>query len=124
MAAPNLVEALQSAHFPSDRAQLLDYARRNNLPEGALAVLEAIPDRRYDDVGEVFIALPQSIAEGAAEDAAEAMGTLPVGLEWWMQGWQQMMAPWSVMTYCMRRSTESWPQWMRLAQRMWFPWTK
>jgi len=120
MAAPNLLEALQGAHFPSDRTQLLDYARRNNLPEGALEALRAIPDRRYRNVDEVFVSLPPSIAEGAEEGGA----ALPMGLEWWMQGWQQAMAPWSVLTFCLRRSTEHWPQWMRLAQRLWFPWAK
>lgn len=136
MAARTLVQALEGVHFPCDRAQLLDYARRNNLGEGTLEVLEAIPDRKYSDLAEVFTALPGRPSQRQAEEEAEQPGegemafppfpvaSLPEVMEWWLSGWRQMMMPWDVAAQCMRGSAECWPQWLRLTRHLWFPWSK
>lgn len=137
MAARTLVQALEGAHFPCDRAQLLDYARRNDLGEGTLAVLEEIPERNYQDLGEVFTALPGSPsprtrrrdeAEEPPPEHAGPMGEvfppLTAPMEWWMNGWRQVMMPWEMTAQCLRGSVETWPQWLRLTRRLWFPWSR
>lgn len=133
MAARTLVQALEGVSFPCDRARLIEYARRNNLATRALAALEEIPERQYRDMGEVFIALPGrqrsveepgSAAEGRGGDATEAEAAVPVLLEWWLQGWRQAVLPWDVATHCMRSVAETLPHWIRLGQRLWFPWGK
>lgn len=152
MAARTLVQALEGVHFPCDRAQLLDYARRNNLGEGTLAVLEEIPERRYQDLGEVFTALPGTAAprpqprrqahaeprrepelrrdeaeEPPPEEAGPAGENFPpmlAPMEWWMNGWRQMMMPWEMTAQCLRGSLDTWPQWLRLSRHLWFPWSK
>ena len=146
MAARTLVQALEGVHFPCDRAQLLDYARRNNLGEGTLAVLEEIPERNYQDLGEVFTALPGTAAprpqrrqaqtrepDQRRQDAEAPEQAGPAGddappmlapMEWWMNGWRQMMMPWVMTAQCLRGSVEAWPQWLRLSRHLWFPWSK
>lgn len=145
MAARTLVQALEGAHFPCDRAQLLDYARRNNLGDGTLAVLEGIPERSYRDLSEVFTALPErprqsgreqserQAPEGGGEEAEEPergglagpeWPPLPAPMEWWLNGWRQMMMPWDAAAQCWKGSAESWPQWLRLTRHLWFPWSK
>lgn len=157
MAARNLVQALEGVHFPCDRAQLLDYARRNNLGDTTLAALEEIPEGRYRDLGEIFTALPElphraerkarrrpeqaeeegrgaerqeAESQGAEGQEAEGQGAgeelppLPAPMEWWLNGWQQIMMPWEVTAHCLRGSVEAWPQWLRLTRHLWFPWSK
>lgn len=133
MAERTLVQALEGVNFPCDRAQLLDYARRNELGEGTLEVLEAIPDRSYRDLSEVFTALPgrpgaqpQGEAEAGEEEGGgeEDLPPLPAPLEWWLNGWRQMMMPWDVAAQCLRGSVETWPQWLRMTRHIWFPWSK
>lgn len=128
MAARTLVQALEGVHFPCDRAQLLDYARRNNVEGDTLAVLEEIPEGRYRDLGEVFTALPgvppqpeAAAMEGGGEGE---LPPLPAPVEWWLNGWQQVMMPWEVAAHCLRGSVETWPQWLRLTRHLWFPWSK
>lgn len=140
MAARTLVQALEGVAFPCDRAQLIDYARRNNLASRTLAALEEIPERQYRDLSEVFTALPgrprqvteaPQAAQAAEEPPEESPGKegapeleLPVPLEWWLQSWQQTVLPWEVASHCLRSSAEVWPQWIRLGQRLMFPWSK
>lgn len=124
MPSKTLVQALEGVRFPCDRAQLLDYARRRHVPDDTLEVLAAIPERRYRDVGEVFTVLPQW-AERAEGQEGEGEGVpLPWAVDAWLHGWQQAAMPLEVASHCLRRSAEAWPQWMRLAQRLWFPWTR
>lgn len=130
MPSKSLVQALEGVKFPCDRTQLLDYARRHNLSDDTLDVLEAIPERRYRDLAEVFVVLPASAErapgqEGGGEEPGEEGATpLPWAPDMWLQGWQQMTMPIEVAAHCLRCSAEAWPQWMRLAQRLWFPWAK
>lgn len=128
MAARTLVEALEGAQFPCDRAQLLEYARRNNVDDHTLAVLEEIPERRYRDLAELSTALsspqPFPLPQTESELAAGLLPPLPAPLEWWMNGWRQMMIPLDLAAHCLRGSAETWPQWLRLGRRLWFPWAK
>lgn len=129
MAARTLVQALEGMSFPCDRARLIDYARRNNVASRTLAALEEIPERQYHDLSEVFTVLPgrprQTTEALPGEPPAEEMAPeLPVPLEWWLQSWQQAVLPWEVASHCLRSSAEVWPQWIRLGQRLMFPWSK
>jgi hypothetical protein len=136
MAARTLVQALEGVSFPCDRAQLIDYARRNNLGGRTLAALEEIPEGQYRDLSEVFTALPgrpqaaeperppQAEQEQEPEQEQEEMPPLPMAMEWWLAGWRQMMMPWEVTAHCLRGSAESWPQWLRLSRHLLFPWSK
>jgi hypothetical protein len=128
MPSKTLVQALEGARFPCDRAQLLDYARRHHVPDDTLEVLAAIPERRYRDLGEVFVVLPPRAEQAAGQhggEEEEGEGTpLPWSVDLWLQGWQQSLLPLEVTSHCLRHSAEVWPQWMRLAQRLWFPWAK
>lgn len=143
MAARTLVQALEGVSFPCDRAQLIDYARRNNLGNRTLAVLEEIPERQYRDLGEVFTALPgrpqprrdtRSEADEHEEPEEQeeqpetgtlsGMAPMPAPLEWWLNGWRQALLPWEMTAHCLRGSAETWPQWLRLTRHLWFPWSK
>lgn len=131
MAADIVVQALEGMSFPCDRAQLLEYARQNNLDEETLEVLKAIPDGSYRDLGELFTALPglppQWREEMAANDVdlqGEDLPPLPAPLEWWFNGWRQAVLPWDAAAQCLRGSVESWPQWLRMTRHIWFPWSK
>ncbi len=56
--APNDVDQLfAGAHFPSDRKQLVNYARDHFASADLLAVLDSIPDRIYRNSGDVFSAI-------------------------------------------------------------------
>lgn len=123
MAEQTLVQALEGVFFPCDRAQLIDYARRNNLGDSTLAVLEEIPERQYRDLDELFTVLPEAPQE-PSQSSAEDFPPLPQALEWWLTGCRQAMLPWEVTAHCLRGSAETWPQWLRLSRHLWFPWSK
>ena len=56
--APREIDELfRDAHFPSDRKQLVDYARNRFASADVLAVLDSIPDRVYQNPGEIFHAI-------------------------------------------------------------------
>lgn len=56
--APNDIDQLfAGAHFPSDRKQLVNYARDRFASADLLAVLDSIPDRIYQNPGEIFSAI-------------------------------------------------------------------
>ncbi|MCR6631417.1 MAG: DUF2795 domain-containing protein [Magnetospirillum sp.] len=124
MMAETLQQALEGISFPCDRARLIEYARQFNLPPRALAALEEIPQRQYRDLDEVFTVLPARPLEmvGGMEDiqrqAVEEAG------EWWQQGWRMGLTPLELTVQCLRAGAETWPQWIRLGQRLWFPWMK
>ncbi|MGE5515164.1 MAG: DUF2795 domain-containing protein [Bacteroidota bacterium] len=135
MAAQTLVQALEGASFPCDRAQLIEYARRNNVAHRTLAALEEIPERQYRDLGEVFTALPgrpqagkpppdAGPSDAGSSEEEEGMPPLPAALDWWLAGWRQAALPWEMAAHCLRGSLEVWPQWARLTQHLWFPWSK
>lgn len=143
MAAQTLVQALEGASFPCDRAQLIEYARRNNVAHRTLAALEEIPERQYRDLGEVFTALPgrpqtekqqaslrrdeaqrEEQPPEAGQSEEEGLPPFAVALDWWLAGWRQAALPWEMTAHCLRGSLEVWPQWARLTQRLWFPWSK
>ncbi len=52
-----LEQLFDGAHFPSDRKQLVEYARGRFASPDQLAVLDSIPERVYHDVQEVFEAV-------------------------------------------------------------------
>lgn len=131
MAARTLVQALEGVSFPCDRAQLIEYARRNSVGNRTLAVLEEIPERQYRDLGEVFTALPgfpqagqQREPQQEGQQSEEELQAVSMVLEWWLAGFRQAMLPWEMTALCLRGSVEIWPQWMRLGQHLWFPWSK
>lgn len=130
MAARTLVQALEGISFPCDRTQLIDYARRNNLSDRTLAVLEEIPEGRYYDLGEVFTVLPgrpqaEVPPSETVEEEGEAMAEpLLTPLEWWLNSWRQVLLPWEMTAHCLRGSAETLPQWLRLTRHLWFPWSK
>lgn len=123
MAVQTLVQALEGASFPCDRAQLIEYARRNNVAHRTLAALEEIPERQYRDLGEVFTALPGR-PQAEQSEGEEEMPPLSAALDWWLAGWRQAALPWEMAAHCLRGSLEVWPQWARLTQHLWFPWSK
>lgn len=130
MAAKTLVQALEGVSFPCDRSQLIEYARRSDLGGQTLAALEGIPERQYRDLREVFTALPgRPQPQPQPQQEASAPGEefpppVPAVMEWWMNGWRQVLMPWDVTAQCLRSSAEAWPQWLRLTRHLWFPWSK
>ena len=50
---------LLGLNFPADRARMIDHARRRNANREVIAVLERLPERRYDGMAEVEEALKQ-----------------------------------------------------------------
>lgn len=54
----SVTKALEGISFPCDRRQVVEYARTNNAGPMALSALEQIPDRKYANMSEVYVALP------------------------------------------------------------------
>lgn len=122
----SLEQALEGMQFPSDRSGVVEYARRHEVAPRSLEALEAIPDREYRDLAELFSALPpkgeagrrrggqarpgQEEAEGAQQPEAEAQAPVLDPMDAVMQMW--------------RLGVEVWPEWVRLSQRLWFPWMR
>lgn len=115
MPARSLEQALEGIQFPCDRSRLVEYARRNELAPRSLEALEALPDREYRDLSELFSALPGAKPRRAViaspedeQESAQAFLTMPMNaaLQLWL---------------C---SLQDWPEWVRLSQRLWFPWLR
>lgn len=109
MPAQSLEQALEGMQFPCDRSRLVEYARRNNLSARTLEALEAIPDRQYRDLGELASALPpqpRAVMAAPEQDDAPVVTPMEAALQLWLCG------------------AQAWPEWVRLSQRLWFPWLK
>lgn len=107
MLARNLEQALEGIQFPCDRSRLVEYARRNQLAPGTLEVLEALPDRQFRDLSELFSVLPSRRAVITSSDEEPSFITpVEAAMQLWLCGLQV------------------WPEWVRLSQRLWFPWLR
>ncbi|MBC7950741.1 MAG: DUF2795 domain-containing protein [Rhodospirillaceae bacterium] len=105
----SLEHALEGIQFPCDRSRLVEYARRNQLGPHTLEALEAIPDRQYRDFGELVSALPEPrhAVDASLEQEDDVFVTpMESALQLWL---------------C---AVQAWPEWVRLTQRLWFPWLK
>jgi hypothetical protein len=63
---------LKGIDFPCDREGVVDYARRNNATQKALAALESIPEQRYASMAEVFTGLRLARLQREAEQPQPA----------------------------------------------------
>ncbi|MBC7908365.1 MAG: DUF2795 domain-containing protein [Rhodospirillaceae bacterium] len=113
MPARSLQQVLEGVQFPCGRSQLVEYARRNQVTARSLEALEAIPDRKYRDLSELFSALPSSrraTIAPAPQEEEEEEEVIPNPVDAAMQVW-----------LC---GLQAWPEWVRLSQRLWFPWLR
>lgn len=118
MASDDLVQALEGLTFPIDHDKLIEYARNARIEEGALAALQEIPARQYHNMDQVLNALSEEAGAG------QAMGEDWVSQwpELWQQAWRQSLLPLEASAEFYRCAMETWPQWLRLGQRLWMPW--
>lgn len=59
MTQPDLETLLWECHFPCDRKQCVDCVRDHFATADTLAVLDSIPNRTYQNVGDVYQAIQQ-----------------------------------------------------------------
>lgn len=132
MPARSLVQALEGVQFPCDRAWLMEYARRQEVGQRSLEALEAIPDREYRNLNELFSALPSKSEMRRATMVRGEQETMEAGRkaqESQQQDSQQqetdeVINPMEATMQLWLCGMQVWPEWVRLSQRLWFPWIR
>lgn len=138
MPARSLVQALEGLQFPCDRSRLVEYARQREVAPRSLAVLEAIPNRDYHDMTELFAALPSKhevarrrtvtrLLHEISEEGVEAEEAREAGEGWTGETAQAealvwFTAPLDTALQLWLCGVQAWPEWVCLSQRLWFPW--
>jgi hypothetical protein len=74
---PNIMEAVQGVHYPTDATSLLQQAEANGAAQTTLKLLSRLPEREYSNVSDVNHAL------GKIEDS------LPSDQRFWASGVSQ-----------------------------------
>lgn len=147
MAARSLVQALEGIQFPCDRTRLIEYARRQDASPRSMGALQALPDRQFRDMTELFSALPskhdlrrratviqmpprEESHEGARAPEAktgeftEEAVPPPVAAPLDCTDEEPCGEQLDPMSEWWRFSTQMSIEWLRMAERFWFPWCR
>jgi len=148
MAARSLVQALEGLEFPCDRSRLIEYARRQEASPRSLDALHALPDRQFRDMTELFSALPSKSDmsrrratvvrmeprpqpeheerphQEKSGDFTEIAVPPPVAAPLQNDPYDPVDQHMDLAMQWWRWSAEMWPEWVRMTQRLWFPWMR
>lgn len=62
-AVVNVMEYLKGIDFPAGKMDVLNCAERNGADESALAEIRHLPDKRYEDPGDLIQAIGQEVKD-------------------------------------------------------------